>query len=182
MAKSKKPKASAGSKAKGVFPLHEIESILALMTANDVAEFEWEQGGTHVKLRTKWAAASMPMVAHAPMAMAAPMASAVPVAAASPASAKASGQPELNAASNHKKILSPFVGTFYRKPAPDKPNYVNEGQSVKVGDTLCIIEAMKLMNEIESEVDGRVVKILVENLKSVEYGQALFLIDPKAAL
>jgi acetyl-CoA carboxylase biotin carboxyl carrier protein len=78
-------------------------------------------------------------------------------------------------------VTSPIVGTFYRSPSPDADPYVEEGEAVKKGQVLCVVEAMKLMNEIESEVDGRLVKILVENTKSVEYGQALFLIDPKAA-
>jgi acetyl-CoA carboxylase biotin carboxyl carrier protein len=78
-------------------------------------------------------------------------------------------------------VTSPIVGTFYRSPSPDADPYIEEGDSVKKGQVLCVVEAMKLMNEIESEVDGRLVKILVENTKSVEYGQALFLIDPKAA-
>jgi acetyl-CoA carboxylase biotin carboxyl carrier protein len=77
-------------------------------------------------------------------------------------------------------ITSPIVGTFYRSPSPDADPYVEEGDYVKKGQVLCIVEAMKLMNEIESEVDGRVTKILVESTKPVEYGQALFLVDPKA--
>jgi len=77
-------------------------------------------------------------------------------------------------------ITSPIVGTFYRSPSPDADPYVEEGDFVKKGQVLCIVEAMKLMNEIESEVDGRIGKILVESTKPVEYGQALFLIDPKA--
>lgn len=77
-------------------------------------------------------------------------------------------------------ITSPIVGTFYRSPSPDADPYVEEGDYVKKGQVLCIVEAMKLMNEIESETDGRIVKILAESTKSVEYGQALFLIDPKA--
>jgi acetyl-CoA carboxylase biotin carboxyl carrier protein len=77
-------------------------------------------------------------------------------------------------------ITSPIVGTFYRSPSPDADPYVEEGDYVKKGQVLCIVEAMKLMNEIESEVDGRITKILVESTKPVEYGQALFLIDPKA--
>jgi acetyl-CoA carboxylase biotin carboxyl carrier protein len=78
-------------------------------------------------------------------------------------------------------IVSPIVGTFYRSPSPDADPYVEEGDFVKKGQVLCIVEAMKLMNEIESEADGRIVKILAESTKSVEYGQALFLIDPNAA-
>jgi acetyl-CoA carboxylase biotin carboxyl carrier protein len=80
----------------------------------------------------------------------------------------------------HITITSPIVGTFYRSPSPDADPYVEEGDFVKRGQVLCIVEAMKLMNEIESEVDGRITKILVESTKPVEYGQALFLIDPKA--
>jgi acetyl-CoA carboxylase biotin carboxyl carrier protein len=78
---------------------------------------------------------------------------------------------------NYSEVRSPMVGTFYRAPAPDADPYVNVGDIVSVGQTLCIIEAMKLMNEIESEVSGRVVKILVENTKPVEYNQVLFLIE-----
>jgi acetyl-CoA carboxylase biotin carboxyl carrier protein len=77
-------------------------------------------------------------------------------------------------------IASPIVGTFYRSPSPDADPYVEEGDYVKVGQVLCIVEAMKLMNEIESEVNGRVTKILAESTKPVEYGQALFLVDPTA--
>jgi acetyl-CoA carboxylase biotin carboxyl carrier protein len=77
-------------------------------------------------------------------------------------------------------IASPIVGTFYRSPSPDADPYVDEGDYVKKGQFLCIVEAMKLMNEIESEVDGRVMKILAESTKPVEYGQALFLVDPTA--
>jgi acetyl-CoA carboxylase biotin carboxyl carrier protein len=83
-------------------------------------------------------------------------------------------------ASGQITITSPIVGTFYRSPSPDADPYVEEGDYVKKGQVLCIVEAMKLMNEIESEVDGRITKILVESTKPVEYGQALFLIDPKA--
>ena len=75
-------------------------------------------------------------------------------------------------------ITSPIVGTFYRSPSPDADPYVEEGDLVRKGQVLCLVEAMKLMNEIESEADGQVVKILVESTKPVEYGQPLFLIDP----
>jgi acetyl-CoA carboxylase biotin carboxyl carrier protein len=78
-------------------------------------------------------------------------------------------------------VKAPIVGTFYKAPNPSSPAFVNVGDFVEKGTVLCIVEAMKLMNEIESEVDGRLVKILVESTKSVEYGQALFLIDPKTA-
>ena len=77
----------------------------------------------------------------------------------------------------YHEVRSPIVGTFYRAPAPDAENYVDVGQPVKTGTVLCIVEAMKLMNEIESDVDGSIVKIMVENGKPVEYNQVLFLID-----
>ncbi len=78
-------------------------------------------------------------------------------------------------------IKSPMVGTFYRAPAPDADPYVEENSSVTVGQTVCIVEAMKLMNEIESEVDGRIARILVENAQPVEYGQTLFLVESDTA-
>jgi acetyl-CoA carboxylase biotin carboxyl carrier protein len=78
----------------------------------------------------------------------------------------------------YHEVKSPIVGTFYRAPAPDADQYVEVGQSIQKGTVLCIIEAMKLMNEIESDVSGKLVKILVENGKPVEYGQALFLVEP----
>ena len=79
--------------------------------------------------------------------------------------------------SGMKKILSPMVGTFYAQPAPDKPPYVSVGDMVKKGQTVCIIEAMKLMNEIESEVEGKIIECLVENEEMVEFGQPLFLVE-----
>ena len=167
--KSKKSATSTG----GLVPLRELESILALMTANDVGELEWEQGGTRLKLRSKFA----PAVTHSvTQAMAIPAASVPPQAPSAPATSGAVAG-ATSTPTNQKKILSPFVGTFYRKPAPDKPTYVNEGQVVKAGDTLCIIEAMKLMNEIEAEFPGKIVQILVENGQPVEFGEPLFVIE-----
>ncbi len=176
MAKARKAAPAAAKKAAGskIFPLGELESILGLMADHDVAELEWEQGGTRLKLRSRHApvaVAAAPVAYSAPAAMAAPAAVAAQASVAAAPSAAAGSEP-----ANHKKILSPFVGTFYRKPSPDKPEYVKEGQSVKPGDTLCIIEAMKLMNEIEAEFPGKVVKVLVENGQPVEFGEPLFVI------
>ena len=86
--------------------------------------------------------------------------------------------PEPAPISTNVEITSPMVGTFYRAPSPESPPFVKEGDRVTAGQTLCIIEAMKIMNEIESEVTGRISKILMENAKAVEYGQALFVIEP----
>ena len=80
--------------------------------------------------------------------------------------------------SNYVIVKSPIIGTFYRKPSPDKPSFVEVGQNVREGDVLCVIEAMKLFNEIESEVSGKIVKILVDDQSPVEFDQPLFLIDP----
>lgn len=80
--------------------------------------------------------------------------------------------------SNYVTIKSPIIGTFYRKPAPDKPAFVEVGDSIKTGDVLCVIEAMKLFNEIESEVSGKIIKVLVDDSSPVEFDQPLFLVDP----
>ena len=80
--------------------------------------------------------------------------------------------------SNHIIVKSPIIGTFYRKPSPDKPSFVDVGQNIGVGDVLCVIEAMKLFNEIESEVSGKIIKILVDDKSPVEFDQPLFVIDP----
>lgn len=83
-----------------------------------------------------------------------------------------------NDESRYVTIKSPMIGTFYRSPSPDKPPYVNVGDEITPGQTVCVIEAMKLFNEIESDVKGRIVKVLVENASPVEYDQPLFLVDP----
>ena len=93
-----------------------------------------------------------------------------------PAGAQQSAEAEDS--SRYVMVTAPMIGTFYRKPSPDKPVFVNVGDVLTVGQTVCIIEAMKLFNEIECEVSGTVVKILAEDMKPVEYGQPLFLVDP----
>jgi acetyl-CoA carboxylase biotin carboxyl carrier protein len=121
---------------------------------------------------TNGVGAEMPAPAYAP-GPAAPVASA-PAAVAAPPSAAATAAIE----SRFVAIKSPMVGTFFRSPAPDADPYIESGMVVEVGQTVCIIEAMKLMNEIESDVRGRIVQVMVENNQPVEYGQALFLVDP----
>jgi len=86
---------------------------------------------------------------------------------------------EDNSNANYIEIKSPMIGTFYRKPSPDKPEFAKVGDSISEGDTVCVIEAMKLFNEIESEVSGKIVKVLVDDTTPVEYDQVLFLVDPK---
>jgi acetyl-CoA carboxylase biotin carboxyl carrier protein len=114
---------------------------------------------------------------HIQMPQAAPQPQAAPAAAPQSNGASAAAAPA-DTSKKHHEVRSPIVGTFYRAPAPDASSFVQVGDSVSVGSTLCIVEAMKLMNEIESDVAGTVVKVLVENGQAVEYNQPLFLIDP----
>jgi acetyl-CoA carboxylase biotin carboxyl carrier protein len=141
-------------------PLEDLKSLIATLEAGGVNEFEYEDE----KKRLRLSFGPTGVVA-APTYVAAPHAGA-PAAAAAPAAAEDEA--------NVVYVTSPFVGTFYRSPSPDSPKFTEVGQSIKPGQTLCIIEAMKLMNEIEAEVAGTVLAILVENGTSVEFGQKLF--------
>lgn len=114
-------------------------------------------------------------IAAAPAPVAAPVASSVPVSAPAPVAEVAKPQ---SSESQLITIKSPMIGTFYRAPNPETPHFVNVGDTISKGDAVCIIEAMKLFNEIESEVSGKIVKILVDNAQPVEYDQPLFLVDP----
>ena len=118
------------------------------------------------------ASAAHHAAAPAPAPAAAPQAPAAPATPAAPAAAPASDD------SKYIAIKAPMIGTFYRSSSPDKPAFVNVGDEVKKGQVICIIEAMKLFNEIESEVSGRIVKVLVDNANPVEYDQQLYLVDP----
>lgn len=148
----------------------QIQELIDLLRRNNLTELELERQGMRIRVRHE---ASLKTVTTSMQesVSAAPQQGAQPVAAAGPSPEETAGM---------ITITSPIVGTFYRSPSPDADPYVEEGDFVKKGQVLCIVEAMKLMNEIESETDGRIVKILAESTKPVEYGQALFLIDPKA--
>ena len=154
-----------------------IKQILDLVREHELTEFELEQGG--VKLRVKKQGAAVTLAAPQPVMMAAPVAApapasqapaAAPAAVPAPAAAPAAEPIELSV------VTSPIVGTFYLSPDPSSPPFVEVGQRVKKGQTLCIIEAMKLMNEIESEYEGEIVKVYVENGQPVQYGERLFAI------
>lgn len=122
----------------------------------------------------------MPQVVQQPMASA-PVAAPAPVAAApaaAPASAAEAPAAPAEDTSKYIEVKSPMIGTFYRRPSPDKSNFCEVGSDIKTGDVICIIEAMKLFNEIEAEVTGKIVKILVDDSTPVEYDQPLFLVDP----
>ena len=157
--------------------LNEIKKILDLMRDNDLTEFELEQDGVKVRLRK----GSAPQwTAHVPAPVVAGYAP--PPAAPAVQSSEVAAVP-LTVASEDVDlaiIKSPIVGTFYRSPDPDAKAFAEVGQTVKTGQVLCIIEAMKLMNEINAECDGEVVKVYVENGQAVQYGERLFAIRPTA--
>ena len=149
--------------------LKEVEKLIRLVEQSEIAELEWEKNKERIRIR-KSMPMEAPMVSYAPTptAQASAPKSATPALEAAPA--KAEGR--------NKEVLSPFVGTFYTAASPDAPRYVEVGQRVKKGDVLCIIEAMKIMNEIEAEFPGKVVSVLGKDGQPVQYGQALFLIEP----
>jgi acetyl-CoA carboxylase biotin carboxyl carrier protein len=151
--------------------LDDLKQILEMVREHELAEFEFEQEG--VKLRLRKYSAAPPVLVPAPVpavAVAAPAAAAPP---AGPAPAAADGAGD-EVGVDLQVITSPIVGTFYRAPSPEAPAFVELGTRVKKGQALCIIEAMKLMNEIESECDGEIVRIFVENGQPVQYGERLF--------
>ena len=162
--------------------LKELKEILQILEEKEITEFELEEQG--MKLRIRKAAsghAAPPAVAlsHAPAVFSAPgVPAAVP---GTPAAPPATGPAEPPAPAEDEwlsVVKSPIVGTFYRTPDPNSPPFVSVGDRVRVGQVLCIIEAMKLMNEIESEVAGIVTEVLASDAQPVEYGQPLFRIDP----
>jgi acetyl-CoA carboxylase biotin carboxyl carrier protein len=154
--------------------LKEIESLIQFVQKSGVNEVSLEQKDFRIVIKTSHGAAAVvhaaPQVIHA----AAPAVAAAPT----PAAPKTPEAPKASDESKLVTIKSPMIGTFYRSSSPDKPAFVNVGDEVKAGKVLCIIEAMKLFNEIESEVSGRIVKVLVDNSSPVEYDQPLFLVDP----
>jgi acetyl-CoA carboxylase biotin carboxyl carrier protein len=146
--------------------LEQLKSLLETLEKGDVSEFEYED--EQLKLRLSLGKKANQVVHAAPVLAAAPTAAATAAAAAAAAKISDDNDPSV------VFITSPFVGTFYRAPGPDAANFCEVGTSVKQGQALCIIEAMKLMNEIESDAAGTILDILVENGKSVEFGQKLF--------
>jgi len=157
--------------------LTQIEQLVEFMTAHNLEEFEYARGDFHIRLRKP----SASMVLTSPRAVPAPEIIAPPPVPQSPprASEPAVNEPEAPRGGEDLHLVkSPIVGTFYEAPSPGAEPFVEVGDQVEVGQTLCIVEAMKLMNEIESDVNGEVMRILVENGQPVEYGQPLFAIRP----
>ena len=158
--------------------LTQIQELIKFVAKSGVSEVEIEQKDFKIKITTP--AGKVQMVA-APVQMQVANAPA-PVAAPAPAVASSSGveKPAAAPAAEAKYITvkAPMIGTFYRSAGPGKPVFVNVGDTIEKGKPICIIEAMKLFNEIESEVTGKIVKVLVDDAKPVEYDQPLFLVDP----
>jgi acetyl-CoA carboxylase biotin carboxyl carrier protein len=152
--------------------LKEIQNLIKFVANSGVAEVKLEMDDVKITIRTTLEGNSQEVtyLQQAPIAQAIPQAVPAPVAA--PVAAVADEN------SKYITIKSPIIGTFYRKPSPDKPMFVEVGSNIGKGDVLCVIEAMKLFNEIESEVSGKIVKILVDDMSPVEYDQPLFLVDP----
>ena len=165
--------------------LKEIQNLIKFVAKSGASEVDLEMDGVKITIKTpagdegktETIIQQVPVGAPAPaQAAPAPAPAAQPAA---PAPAADSGNAKAEESNdNYITINSPMIGTFYRRPSPDKDLFVNVGDSVKEGDIVCIIEAMKLFNEIESEVSGKIVKVLVEDSTPVEYGQPLFLVDP----
>ncbi|MEZ5993794.1 MAG: acetyl-CoA carboxylase biotin carboxyl carrier protein [Planctomycetota bacterium] len=148
--------------------IDEIHRLIELMNENELLELELVEDSKKIRLKKKYDGA--PKVIAAPMASA-PVAQA-PVAASAPQAAPSAP------AAGTVEIKSPMVGTFYRAASPEAPAYANEGDQVSADTSVCIVEAMKVFNEIKAEVEGTIVSILVENGDTVEYGQPMFLVKP----
>ncbi|MFI5160838.1 MAG: acetyl-CoA carboxylase biotin carboxyl carrier protein [Sphingobacteriales bacterium] len=156
--------------------IKQIQDLIRFVAKSGVNEVSIEQQEFKITIKTNQA----PTYVTATLPSAQPVYEQAPAAAAAPASTPAAEPAPAAAADTSKYITikSPMIGTFYRSASPDKPLFVNVGDEIQEGKVLCIIEAMKLFNEIESEVSGRIVKILVDNASPVEYDQPLFLVEP----
>lgn len=159
--------------------LNEIQDLIKFVAKSGVTEVEIEQKDFKITIKseTKKAESQIIVQAAAPVV---PQIAAAPAAAAAPAQAAvpAPAAPAASEDSKYITVKSPMIGTFYRSSGPDKEPFVSVGQSINKGDTVCIIEAMKLFNEIEAEFTGKIVKVLVDDASPVEYDQPLFLVDP----
>lgn len=158
--------------------IKEIQNLIKFVAKSGASEVKLETNDIKITIKTgsEDRAEKTTYVQQIPMGPAP-----VPVAQDPVAAAPAVTPTPASAAEDNSKFItikSPIIGTFYRKPAPDKPMFVEVGQTIKEGDVLCVIEAMKLFNEIESEVSGKIVKVLVEDASPVEFDQPLFLVDP----
>jgi len=169
--------------------LQEIQNLIKFVSKAGVTEVEIEKKDFKITIKSdgpkpkgkQLVEAVVPqqvVMPQAAMPIAAPVAAVPAPALAAPAPAPAAEAPKAEDNSNYIEVKSPMIGTFYRSASPDKPAFVEVGDSIKEGTTVCIVEAMKLFNEIDSEVSGKIVKVLVDDNSPVEFDQPLFLIDP----
>jgi len=153
--------------------IKQIQELIKFVSRSGVNEVAIEQENFKITIKTNQAPVYVNAAVPAPVA-----AQPAPQAAAPAVEIKGAASPEAEDNSKYITIKSPMIGTFYRSSSPDKPSFVNVGDEFSTGKVICIIEAMKLFNEIESEVSGRIVKVLVDNASPVEYDQPLFLVEP----
>jgi len=151
--------------------IKQIQDLIKFVHKSGVNEVSIEENDFKITIKTNQA----PTVVTASIPEAAPLAAAPAPVAAAPVAAAA---PAVSESDNYLTIKSPMIGTFYRSASPDKPSFVNVGDEIKAGQVLCVVEAMKLFNEIEAEISGRIVKVLVDNASPIEYDQPLFLVEP----
>ncbi|HBH10811.1 MAG: acetyl-CoA carboxylase, biotin carboxyl carrier protein [Legionellales bacterium] len=146
--------------------IRKVKKLIELLEESGIAEIEIHEGEESVRISRGGSTAAPQTVISAP-----------PIAASAPMQASGTTETSSDDYSDEGEVVTaPMVGIFYTSPGPDQPPFINKGQNIKTGDVLCIIEAMKIMNQIEADVDGKVVRILVENGDPVEYGQPLFVI------
>ena len=159
--------------------IKEIQNLIKFVAKSGASEVKLEMEDVKLTIKTGSGKTETTILQAAPTVATAPQ----PVAAA-PVAPQPAAQPAAEPAkaesddSSYVEIKSPIIGTFYRKPSPDKPSFVEVGTEISKGDTVCVIEAMKLFNEIESEISGKIVKVLVDDSSPVEFDQPLFLVDP----
>ncbi len=163
--------------------IRKVKKLIELLDESGIAEIEITEGEEAVRISRYPASVAVPAAAPvaAPVGAAAPQATAAPTPSASAAPAPASPIAMTEAEEDGHVVMAPMVGTFYSASSPGAASFVQVGDRVEIGDTLCIIEAMKMMNQIEAEVSGTIKSIRVQNGEPVEYGQILFVIDQRAA-
>ncbi|MBE7629841.1 acetyl-CoA carboxylase biotin carboxyl carrier protein [Tenacibaculum piscium] len=154
--------------------IKEIQSLIKFVAKSGASEVKLEMEDIKITIKTGSETPETTIIQAAPQMGIAPQMQA-PFTAAAPANNMPTTE-EVDA--KYITVKSPIIGTFYRKPSPDKPNFAEVGTEIKVGDTVCVIEAMKLFNEIESEISGKIIKVLVDDSTPVEFDQPLFLVDP----
>jgi|TARA_B110000238_G_C15803889_1_gene301383 acetyl-CoA carboxylase biotin carboxyl carrier protein len=154
--------------------IKEIQNLIKFVAKSGASEVKLEMEDVKITIKTGASKTETTIVQANPIMGEMPQMQA-PIAAPAAVATPTSDEDEN---SKYITVNSPIIGTFYRKSAPDKPNFVEVGQSINIGDTVCVIEAMKLFNEIESEISGTIVKVLVDDSSPVEFDQPLFLVDP----